>query len=60
MDLKTGLYLSYGPRVTSEKETYNKAIKMLDEVKRKCGIKVRSERLDKYYSYQFRVKYYRR
>ncbi|MGC8556981.1 MAG: ISNCY-like element ISFac3 family transposase, partial [Fervidicoccus sp.] len=52
MDLKTGLYICHGTGIRSEKEAYNKAIEMLDEVKRRCGIKVKSERLDKYYSYQ--------
>lgn len=52
MDLKTGLYICYGSSVRSEKDAYNKAVEMLAEIKRSCGIRVRSERLDKYYSYQ--------
>ncbi len=56
MDLKTGLYVCYGTGVKSEKEAYNKAIEMLEEVKERCNIKIRSERLDRYYSYQSTLK----
>lgn len=56
MDLTTGLYVCYGIGVKSEKEAYNKAIEMLEEVKERCEIKIRSERLDKYYSYQSTLK----
>lgn len=56
MDLKSELYVCYGIGVKSEKEAYNKAVEMLEEVKERCNIKIRSERLDKYYSYQSTLK----
>ncbi len=56
MDLKTKLYVCYGIGVRSEKEAYNRAIEMLKKVKERCNIKIRSERLDKYYSYQSTLK----
>jgi transposase len=57
MDIKTGLYICYGSGIRSEKEAFENAMKMLKEVKEKTGIKIRSERLDRYYSVQSTIKY---
>jgi len=52
IDLKTKMYICYGSSLKSEKRAYKKAIKMLKELK----IKVKSIRLDKYYSFPSYVK----
>lgn len=46
MDLKTKMYVCYGTSLKSEKDAYNKAIKMLNDL----GISVNTIRLDRYYS----------
>lgn len=46
LDLKSRMYISYGTSFRSEKDAYNKAVGML----KKMNIKVRSIRLDRYYS----------
>ncbi len=46
MDLKSRMYVCYGTSLRSEKDSYNKAIKMLNKGK----IKIKSMRLDRYYS----------
>lgn len=46
LDLDTRLYIAYGTSFKSEKEAFDQAIKML----RSLGIRVRSVRLDRYYS----------
>lgn len=52
MDINTRMYLCYGSSLRSEKEAYDKAIKML----RKLGLKIKDLRLDKYYSFPKYVK----
>ncbi len=47
-DLKTRMHISFGTSFKSEKEAYDSAIKMAQEV----GIDVRSIRLDRYFSNQ--------
>jgi len=47
LDLKTRLYVCYGTSLISEKKAFEKAIKMLKNLK----IKVNTLRLDKYYSF---------
>ena len=46
MDLKSRMYVCYGTSLRSEKDAYNKAIQMLKKTK----IKIKSMRLDRYYS----------
>ncbi|MFH1663450.1 MAG: ISNCY family transposase [archaeon] len=48
MDFKTRMYLAFGTSFKSEREAYNKAMEMAS----KTGIKLKSIRLDKYYSAQ--------
>lgn len=55
IDLKTKMYICYGSSLKSEKRAYKKAMKMLEELK----IKVKSIRLDKYYSFPSYVKYFK-
>lgn len=52
MDLKTQLYICYGSGISSEKEAFRNAMKMLEKVKRSTGMHVKSVRLDRYYSFQ--------
>ncbi|MEK6872329.1 MAG: ISNCY family transposase [Nanoarchaeota archaeon] len=51
MDLKTKMYVCFGTSFKSEKEAFDKAYKMLQEI----GIEIESIRLDKYYSCQIYV-----
>lgn len=51
MDLKTKMYVCYGSSLKSEKEAFDKAYQMLQEM----GIEIESIRLDKYYSCQIYV-----
>jgi len=53
-DLSTGLYVAYGYSYKSEKDAFDKAISIL----RGLDIKVRSVRLDRYYSFKSIVKYF--
>jgi len=46
MDLKTKMYVCYGSSLKSEKEAFDKAIQMLQNI----DVKIRSIRLDRYYS----------
>jgi len=46
MDLDTRMYVGYGTSMKSEKEAFDEAYKMMEEM----GISVRSVRLDKYYN----------
>ncbi|MBU4283987.1 MAG: ISNCY family transposase [Nanoarchaeota archaeon] len=55
IDLRTKMYICYGSSLKSEKRAYKKAMKMLEELK----IKVKSIRLDKYYSFPSYVKYFK-
>lgn len=48
MDFKTRMYISYGTSFKSERDAYNKAMQMAKET----GIKLKSIRLDRYYSAQ--------
>lgn len=47
IDLDSKMYVSYGMSLKSEKDAYNKAVRML----RETGIMINSLRLDKYFSY---------
>lgn len=47
LDLKTKMYICYGTSFRSEKEAFDKAMKMLEEI----DIELKSIRLDKYYSF---------
>lgn len=51
MDLKTKMYICFGTSLKSEKEAFDKAYKMLQEM----GIEIESICLDKYYSCQIYV-----
>lgn len=55
IDLRTRMYICYGSSLKSEKRSYKKAMKMLEDLK----IKVKSIRLDKYYSFPSYVKYFK-
>lgn len=55
IDLRTRMYICYGSSLKSEKRAYKKAMKMLKDLK----IKVKSIRLDKYYSFPSYVKYFK-
>jgi transposase len=48
MDLETKMYICYGTGMRSEKEAFNRAMLML----KGTGVKIRSARLDRYYSYR--------
>jgi len=48
MDFKTRMYIAYGTSFKSERDAYNKAMAMAQET----GIKLKSIRLDRYYSAQ--------
>ncbi|MFQ5814914.1 MAG: ISNCY family transposase, partial [Candidatus Hydrothermarchaeaceae archaeon] len=47
MDLKSRMYVCYGTSMRSEKEAFDKAVDMLEEI----DLKIETMRLDKYYSY---------
>lgn len=47
MDLKTKMYVCFGTSLISEKQAFEKALQMLKET----GIKIKSIRLDRYYSF---------
>lgn len=47
LDLKTKMYICYGTSFRSEKEAFDKAMKMLEEI----DVELNSIRLDKYYSF---------
>lgn len=47
MDLKTKMYICFGTSLTSEAKAFHKAMEMLKEL----NIKVKSVRLDRYYSF---------
>jgi len=47
MDLKTKMYICFGTSLTSEAKAFHKAMKMLKEL----NIKIKSVRLDRYYSF---------
>lgn len=53
MDIKERMYIGYGTSFKSEKEAFMKALNLAKEL----GIKVKSLRLDKYYSGEAYVKY---
>ena len=48
MDLDTGMYIGYGTSTHSEHDAYAKAVMMVKSM----GVKIKSIRLDKLYSYQ--------
>ena len=52
MDLKTRMYVCFGSSLVSEKQAFDKAMQMLKEL----NIKIRSIRLDRYYSFPSYVK----
>ena len=58
MDIKTKLYICYGSGITSEKEAFENAMKMLRKVEKTTGIAINGVRLDRYYSYQSTLKYF--
>ena len=58
MDIRTGLYICYGSGLRSEREAFMKAMTMLEEVKAQTGVKIRSARLDKYYSLQSTLNFF--
>jgi len=47
MDLSSRMYIAYGSSMKSEKEAYDRAMRMLSTI----DVKVESVRLDRYYSY---------
>jgi len=47
MDLRTKMYVCFGTSLISEKQAFEKALQMLKET----GIKIKSIRLDRYYSF---------
>lgn len=47
MDLKTKMYVCFGTSMISEKQAFEKALQMLKET----GVKIKSIRLDRYYSF---------
>lgn len=51
MDLGTKMYVCYGTSLKSEKEAFDKAMKMLKEIKTELEIELDSIRLDRYYSF---------
>ena len=52
IDLKTRMYIAFGTSFKSEKDAFEKALQMAKET----GIKIKSVRLDKYYSAEAYVK----
>jgi len=56
IDLETNLCVAFGYSNHSEKEAFEKAMKMLDE----CDIEIESMRLDKYYSSRKVIRYFGR
>jgi transposase len=58
MDIKTKLYVAYGSGITSEKEAFENAMKMVTRIQKETGMKIGSARLDRYYSYQSTLKYF--
>jgi transposase len=50
MDIKTKMYIGYGTSLKSEKEAFEKAIKMLKSIAPEIEIKIDTIRLDRYYS----------
>jgi transposase len=52
MDLKTKLYVCFGTSLISEKKAFDKAMQMLKEI----NVKIKSIRLDRYYSFPCYVK----
>lgn len=47
LDLQSRMYVAYGASFKSEKEAFDRAL----EMRRECGIKLDSVRLDRYYSF---------
>ena len=58
MDVRSGLYVSYGSGLRSEREAFTKAMHLLEEVRRRLGLKVETARLDKYYSLQSTLSFF--
>lgn len=58
MDIRSGLYVSYGSGLRSEREAFTKAMNLLKEVRRRLGVEVESARLDKYYSFQSTLNFF--
>lgn len=54
LDLKTRMYVCYGTSLVSEKKAFEKAIKMLKDLR----IKINTLRLDKYYSFPSYLKFF--
>lgn len=51
LDLETKMYLAYGVSFRSEKEAFEKAMRMLEKIKTELDIELESVRLDRYYSF---------
>ena len=58
MDIGTGLYVSCGSGLRSEREAFTKAMSLLEEVRRRLGVKVKTARLDRYYSLQSTLNFF--
>jgi len=58
MDVRSGLYVSYGSGLRSEREAFTKAINFLEEVRKRLGVKVKTARLDRYYSLQSTLNFF--
>ena len=56
MDLESKMYVCYGSSLKSEKEAFDKAIQMLQDI----GMEIKSIRLDRYYSCPVYVNLFRR
>jgi len=54
MDLKTRMYIAFGTSFKSEKDAFDKAMKILEET----GINLNSVRLDRYYSAQIYAEFF--
>ena len=54
MDLGTGMYLAWGSSMKSEKDAFEEAMRMLREV----DVRLRSVRLDRYYSESMYMDYF--
>jgi transposase len=51
LDLNTKMYIAYGMSFRSEKDAFDRATKMLENIESKLNVKLESMRLDRYYSF---------
>ncbi|MGB9622942.1 MAG: ISNCY family transposase [Candidatus Bathyarchaeia archaeon] len=58
MDIRTGLYVCYGSGLRSERQAFTKAMSMLEKIKARTGLKIKSARLDKQYSFQSTLNFF--